>query len=115
MACSQPDAGRINQAHYLPFDDLREPGTLISEMLPASADAMSSVAVRSFGVSAFVIRPTSPYLKVLHWAERFETKMRILSSRQMSVVIVDVDVDCGIVTSFRQRQARCWSQVRPSR
>ena len=30
---------------------------------PASVDAMSSVAARSFGVSASVMRPTSPYLK----------------------------------------------------
>ncbi len=30
----------------------------------AAADAMSSVAARSFGVSASVIRPTSPYLNV---------------------------------------------------
>ena len=29
---------------------------------PASVDAMSSVAARSFGVSASVMRPTSPYL-----------------------------------------------------
>src|SRR5208283_5666860 len=29
----------------------------------ATADAMSSVAARSLGVSASVIRPTSPYLK----------------------------------------------------
>src|SRR5208337_5447187 len=31
---------------------------------PARVDAMSSLAVRSFGISASVMRPTSPYLKM---------------------------------------------------
>src|ERR1035441_808780 len=39
-------------------------GGIAQRSAPANADAMSSLAAGSFGISASVIRPTSPYLKV---------------------------------------------------
>ena len=38
-------------------------GFLVQRVVLATPEVMSSVAARSFGVSASVMRPTSPYLK----------------------------------------------------
>ena len=55
------DGGEFgNECHQYRYFDC----PLGQRAAPASVDAISSVAARSFGVSASVMRPTSPYLKV---------------------------------------------------
>ena len=52
----QKAVGRIRQVPAQTKEALGQ------RVVPATADAMTSVAARNFGVSASVMRPTSPYL-----------------------------------------------------
>src|ERR1039458_6780519 len=55
----------LNAERNLPFSAhyILKKETQGQRTAPARVDAMNSVAARSFGVSASVMRPTSPYLK----------------------------------------------------
>ena len=84
---------------------------------PVSTDAMSSLAARSFGVSASVMRPTSPYLNAPPLAHSTTSPMACFLVVATRRAAVRNSLRSWLNPELAPTRCHCWAQAkrRPQR